>query len=170
MRGILLVSILALAGLVAFVPMSNAEMAKEGSATSELGYTGTFKAVAMPQERVQMNYEVFGVHVGTATESPFYMVTAHCLGSLHAVKAIYDNDSGFCAYTRPDGDMIFLTYEAKGALGGQGGKGTFTIVGGTGKCTGITGGGEFERVGGFKSSGKGTFQGMNRGKLNWKIP
>jgi hypothetical protein len=147
-----------------------AEMAKEGSGESMSAFSGTFKAIPMAKERVQMNYETFGVVTEAVPESPMYNATMHCLGSLHGVKGIYDNDSGFCSYTRPDGDIIFLTYSAKGQLGGGAGKGTFTIVGGTGKCAGIQGGGEFDRLSGFRPSAKGTFQGMNKAKGNWKIP
>jgi hypothetical protein len=89
---------------------------------------------------------------------------------LAIMKGIYKDDSGFCDYTRPDGDKIYSTYEATGMLGGKAGKGTITLVGGTGKCAGIQGGGEFDRLPGFRPAAKGTFQGMNKSKVNWKMP
>lgn len=147
-----------------------AEMAKEGSGETALVYSGTFSALPMEKKRVQMNYEIQGVVSEAALESPMYNATVHCLGSLHGVKGIYENDSGSCSYTRPDGNLVFATYKATGKLGGRGGKGTFTLVGGTGKCAGIQGGGEFDRLPGFRPSANGTFQGMNRSKGHWKIP
>lgn len=163
-------TILALLLMVTAGPVIGAEMAKEGSGESVSAFSGTFKALPMAKERVQMNYESFGVVSEAVPESPIYNTTMHCLGSLHAVRGFYENDSGFCTYTRPDGDIIFLTYSASGQMGGRGGKGTYTIVGGTGKCAGIQGGGEFDRLPGFRPSAKGTFQGMNKAKGHWKIP
>jgi hypothetical protein len=162
--------ILALLLLVTAGPVIGAEMAKEGSGEGRNVYTGTFKVIPMANERVQMNYEVFGLVADSDSGSPLHNATFHCLGALHAVKGLYDNDFGFCSYTRPDGDMVYLTYEATGMLGGKGGKGTVTLVGGTGKYAGIQGSGEFDRLPGFRPAAKGTFQGINKSKLNWKIP
>jgi hypothetical protein len=162
--------ILALLCLIVTGPAIGEEIVKEGSGENTLVFSGTFNALPMEKERVQMNYEVFGLIPDAAPESPTYNATVHCLGALHAVKGVYENDSGLCSYTRPDGDIVFATYKATGALGGRGGKGTWTFVGGTGKYVGIQGGGEFDRLPGFRSSGKGTFQGMNKSKGHWKIP
>jgi len=169
MRKILVASIVVLALVIAYAPGASAEMAKEGSGASELAYHGIFKMLSMGRGLVQMNYEVFGVNTGASPESPLYMTTSHCLGSFYAVKGVYEDDFGFCVYVRPDGDKVFMTYEAKGVLGEKGGKGKFTFVGGTGKCEGITGGGEFDRLPGFQSGVKGNFYGMNKGKAHWKI-
>ena len=170
MRKIILLSALILALLVAFVPISGAEMAKEGSGPAASAFSGKFKALAIPKERAQMNYEVKGIMVESSPESPLHNATFQCLGALHAVKGLYDNDFGFCEYTRPDGDKVYLTYEAKGALGGGGGKGIWKLVGGTGKCTGITGGGEFDRLGGFRPAAEGTIQGYTQTEGSWKLP
>ncbi len=165
-----MVFILALLLLITAGPVAGEELIKEGSGEGRSVFSGAFKAIPMGKERVQMNYEVFGLVADSAPGSPFHNATYHCLGALHAVKGLYDNDFGFCSYTRPDGDMVYLTYEATGKLGGQAGKGTVTIVGGTGKCAGIQGNGEFDRLPGFRPAAKGTFQGINKSKLNWKIP
>ena len=167
MKKIMLVSALTLAFLVTLVPISNSEMAKEGSGTGSAYYHGTFKVVAIPKERVQMNYEVFAISRADREDSLLHNASGHCLGSLHAIKGIYE-DGGFCEYTRPDGDKIFFTYEAKGGLG-KSAKGTFTFVSGTGKCVGITGGGEFTRYA-LKPPAKGKFATYSISKVNWKIP
>jgi hypothetical protein len=50
------------------------------------------------------------------------------------VEGVYDEDTGLCEYTRPDGDKVFLTYEAAGKVGASvKGTGSIAIAGGTGK-------------------------------------
>jgi hypothetical protein len=52
----------------------------------------------------------------------------------------------FIEGTTTNGDKYWLTYKASGKMGKPTVvKGTFTYVGGTGKLTGIQGGGEFTR-------------------------
>jgi len=170
MKKISTAAILVLLCLILAGPAIGEEMVKEGSGENTLVYTGTFNVLPMEKELVQMTYETFGVIPDAAPESPLYNATVHCLGSLLAKKGIYENDAGLCSYTRPDGDVIFATYKATGKLGSRGGKGTWTFVGGTGKYAGIKGNGEFDRLPGFRPSAKGTFQGMNKSKGQWKIP
>jgi hypothetical protein len=159
--------------VVVFGPVANAQMAKEGTYAGMVFFSGTFKTIAMEKERVQMSYEVTGISRGQDEKSPFHNATIHCLGSLHAIKAAYDNDNGFCAYTRPDGDQIFLTYEAKGKLGVSDGSvsanGTAKIVGGTGKFAGIQGSGELERHS-LRATAPGIFNSFNVTKGSYKIP
>jgi hypothetical protein len=108
-----------------------------------------------------------GISVGDTPDSLLHNASMHCLGSLHAVKGNY-NTSGFCVYTRPDGDLAYLTYEATGQLGG-GSKGTYKWVGGTGKLTGLEGGGEYtSRT--LRPAAEGNFSAINKGKGNWKLP
>jgi hypothetical protein len=158
---------------VVFGPEANAQIAKEGSYTGMVFFSGTFKTIAMEKERVQMSYEVNGISKGQDENSPLYNATINCLGSLHAIKGAYENDSGFCAYTRPDGDQIFMTYEAKGKLGvtdgGVSANGTAKIVGGTGKFAGMQGSGEFERHS-LRATAPGTFNTFNVVKGSYKIP
>ena len=164
MRKIVLVSILALFVLVAFVPVSTAEMAKEGTSSGTMSYSGTFKVLPMGQERLQMIYEIMGVYTG---EGPLNNSSLRCLGGLHAVKGMYKNDSGLCVFTSPDGDKAFSTFEAAGKVGAAS-KGTFAWVGGTGKLTGMEGGGEFTRIS-VRPVAEGTFQGYSKIKGSWKL-
>jgi len=170
MKKILVAFILVFALVLTYAPGVTAEMAMEGSGPSELAYHGIFKMLSMGRNLVKMNWEVFGVSTGSPPESPLYMTTCHCMGSLYAVKGVYNDSTGFCVYVRPDGDKIFMTLQSKGALGGKvGQKGTFEFVGGTGKCEGITGGGEYNGIPGFQTDVKGSFFGMNKTKVHWKI-
>ena len=103
--------------LVAFGTEAKAQIAKEITSSGTCVYSGTFKALPMGQERVQMTYESMGVLVGDTSEDLFHNASLRCLGALHAVKGEYNN-SGFCVATRPDGDQIFWTYKSTGKLGG----------------------------------------------------
>ena len=141
MKKITVTLVVGLVLTVMFMPVASAQMAKEGPYSGMVFYSGTFKMIPMEKERVHMNYEVTGISRGQDDKSPFYNATVHCLGSLHAIKGAFENDSGFCAYTRPEGDQIFMTFECKGKLGvtdgSVSGNGTAKIVGGTGKCAGM---------------------------------
>jgi hypothetical protein len=88
-----------------------AQLPKEGTASTLSSFSGTFKALPMGQERVQINYEVLGVNLIDSGEGILHNASFRCLGSLHAVKGKYEDDSGFCVYTRPDGDQAFQTFK-----------------------------------------------------------
>ena len=173
MKRMIIAFILAFILAIVFGTVANAQIAKEGSCTGMVFFTGTFKMIAMEKERVQMNYEAIGISRGEDEKSPLYNATNQCLGSIHAIKGAFDNDTGFCAYTRPDGDQIFMTFEAKGRLGvtdgGISAKGTMKFVGGTGKFVGIQGSGEFERHS-LRATAPGTFNSFNISKYSYKLP
>lgn len=84
------------------------------------------------------------------------------------MKGEYNNNSGFCVGTRPDGDQIFWTYKTAGKLG-VGAKGTVTLVGGTGKMTGIQGNSEYTEFP-MRPAAEGTLQGYIRSKGQYKLP
>lgn len=164
MRKMILVSV-AVAVLVAIVPISNAEMAKEGTASGTMIFSGTFKALPMGKERLQMAFEVMGAYVG---EGPLNHSSFRCVGSLHAVNGEFLNETGSCLFTTPDEDQAFSTYKAKGQVG-RSARGTVKWIGGTGKLTGMEGEGEFARFN-VRPATKGTIQGYIQTKTNWKLP
>jgi hypothetical protein len=163
--GLALLSILMVLG---FLGLAQAQIPGEGTQSYLIGYSTTYKIVAMGQERFQMAYEVLGVIVSDATDCILQNASLRCVGSFHAIKGVYEDDSGFCVCTRPDGDQIFTSYKSSGKLGALG-KGTVTYVGGTGKFVGIQGGGEFTRMT-VRPSAEGTSQGYNRVKDQYKLP
>jgi predicted amidohydrolase len=93
--------------------------------------------------------------------------SCHCLGSLHAIKGVFDNDSGFIACTTPTGDKAFATYKRSGKLGAPT-KGTIKFVGGTGKLTGIKGKGTFTST--VRSVAEGTIRTDTLISMHWKLP
>lgn len=158
-------------GLVVLVAFSSAQaqIPKEFTGTGITAYSGTFKTIAMGQERVLMTYEVLGVVISDTGEGAHHNASVRCVGSIYAIKGVYeDGNNGFCVHTRPDGDQIFMTTKSSGTLG-RGSKGTYTLVGGTGKMTGIQGGGEFTEFP-LRPAAEGTFQGYNRVKGQYKLP
>jgi hypothetical protein len=154
--------------LFAFGPEAKAQVPKEGTISYTESLCATFKALPMGEERLQMTYEIFGVMIGETPEDLFHNASIRCLGGFHAVKGEYNNSSGFCVATRLDGDQIFVTYKMAGKVG-RAYKGTYTIVGGTGKLVGIQG--SIEYTGGaVRRAAEGTFQVYDRGKGHYKMP
>ena len=144
-----------------------AEMAKEGSGKGIVYYTATSQVLAQGKENVVINYEARGVSGTDDETNPFYMASDQCVGSIRAIKGEF-KELGLCTSTRPNGDQIYLYYEAAGKMGTSV-KGTFTIVGGTGECTGITGSGEFTRTS-LKGPAEGISAAISKSTVSWKIP
>ena len=167
MKKTLTILILALFLLASAGFVFGAEMAKEGSDTDTAYFTYTPQVLAQGEEYLQMNYDARGV-VQTENEArPLYMSSAQCVGALKAIKGEY-KEIGLCTYTRPDGNQIYGSYEGTGKLG-QSAKGSFTFVGGTEKCAGITGTGEWTRTS-LKGPAKGVGAAIFKSTYNWKIP
>ena len=168
MKKTVLVLILCIVLLAVFGPEAKAQVPKEGTTSFTCAFSGTPKVLPMGQESVQITYEFMGVIIGDTPEDFFHNASNRCLGALHAVKGEFNDESGFCVMTRPDGDQIFWTYKDAGQLGGIA-KGTFTIVGGTGKLVGIQGSTEYTGYP-VRPAAEGTFQGYIRNKGQYKLP
>jgi len=168
MKKTVLVLILSIVLLTVFGTEAKAQIPKEGTTSFTCAYSGGVKILAMGQERLQMTYEFMGATIGDTPEDFTHNASFRCIGSFHAVKGEYNDSSAFCVATRPDGDQIFSIYKTAGKLG-RGYKGTYTVVGGTGKLVGIQGSGV---ITGFDTqpAAEGTFQAYARQKGNYKLP
>ncbi len=145
-----------------------AEMAKEGTSSGKGFYSGALQMLPMGKERVQINYEVYGILVDDSGKGLFHNASQHVLGAMHVVKGAIE-DSGFIVSTLPSGDKVFMTYRCSGKMGKPTTvKGTFTYVGGTGKVSGIQGGGEFTRYS-LQPPAKGRSASISVSKSHWKI-
>ena len=143
------------------------EMAKEGTASGITYYTSTSQMLAQDVGYVQVNYDARGVYSTDDNTNPFYGASCQCVGALKIVKGEY-KESGLCTYTRPDKDKIFMSYEGTGK-GGQA-KGDWIIVGGTGKCNGMNGDGQWTRTslqGPVEGSSGASF---SKSTGSWKLP
>jgi hypothetical protein len=95
--------------------------------------------------------------------------SVRCVGSAHAVPGMVDAYTNACAFTRPDGDQLFTVEKFVSGKPGGASQGTYTIVGGTGKLAGITGGGEWTRYF-VRPALEGTAQTVTRGKMSYRLP
>jgi hypothetical protein len=163
--------IVSIAVFCLIVPWSyvlGAELAKQGEGTFKMAHTGTYKLLPMGNDRSEAIFEASGLVVEAPENSPLYKASYLVFGSSHRVKDDYQ-ERGSVRYIRPDGDEVFLTYEAVGKVGVER-KSKATFVGGTGKCAGITGTSEATSIMGIKPPREGMSAGSSSGKFNWKIP
>ena len=168
MRKAMLVVAVALVSLVALAAETSPPIPKEGGGSSLNILSGTVKVMRLGKDRLQVSYDVMGVSISTTGEGLLHNASVHCVGGMHAVEGAFEDESGSCVYTRPDGDQVFTVHKAAGKLGAVA-KGTFTYVGGTGKMAGITGGGEFTRIQ-ARPAAEGTSQSITRGTMKYKLP
>jgi hypothetical protein len=168
MKKTILVVVSSMVLLIAFGMEAMAQTPKEGTTSFTSVYSGTSKMLAMGQERVQMTLEFLGGSIGNTTDDFSHNASFRCIGTFHAVKGEYKDSRAFCVATRPDGDQIFSIYNSTGKLG-SGYKGTYTVVGGTGKMAGIQGSGEYM---GFdlRPAAEGSFQGYTIQKGRYRLP
>ena len=168
MKKMIFAMMLSLFLLIAFGSAAQAQIPKEGTISYQCGYSGTLKALSMGQERRQIIYEFMGVLISDTGEGFVHNASMRCVGSLHLVKGVWEDGSGSCAFTRPDGDQWFIIYKDAGQAG-RSSKGTGTIVGGTGKVSGIQGSTEFTSTS-ARPAAEGTFQQSAREKISYKLP
>ena len=169
MRRKILVSILSLVFLLTFVPISSAEMAKEGSGNYRSAKSGTFEVLMLGKDRLQMNYDEMGAIVEAPKNSPIENASFRVIGTLYAVNKKWTG-SGALLITCANGDQVFGTYQNEGILGVGPTGGFIKLIGGTGECAGIEGKMEMLPRPAVKPSKKGTYQGIGIGKITWRIP
>ncbi|MBW2369661.1 MAG: hypothetical protein JRH15_17455 [Deltaproteobacteria bacterium] len=144
--------------------VSGGEMAKEGSDSGTTYATSTAQVLALGEEYVQINYDVRGVYATDNEASPFFEATCQCVGAMKEMKDEI-TDSALCIFTRPDKDKIFMSYDGKG----WGVPGDLILVGGTGKCAGITGNGKIT-ITKLQGPAEGVGAHISKSTVNWKMP
>lgn len=143
------------------------EVAKEGSIMGKSYLAGTSKVLPMGDERIQMNFEGSGVFVSDNGKGFLHNSAMYAIGTMHAVKGVFE-ESGFMVQTATDGDKVYATWKGSGTFG-KAVTGTFTYTGGTGKFTGIEGGGEFTRYA-LADATEGVWTSVSLAKANYKLP
>jgi hypothetical protein len=122
------------------------------------------------QDRGYMTWENLGVVVSDTVGGLFNGVTVRCVGANFWEKGSFEG-KGYCAYTLKDGEKVFSSVQYGGKVGMPmpPAQGTATIIGGTGKYSGIEGRVEFTSYT-LRPSVEGIGQNLNKGKITYKLP
>jgi hypothetical protein len=121
---------------------------KEVTESATTTFYITSKVLPLGEGRIYMSHEGIGATVSDTGEGLFHNATIRTLGGMIIEKGIYKDERGWGVFNLQDGDKVFIEYTFAGQVNPKGvgtAKGTITIVGGTGKCTGIKGGWEATR-------------------------
>jgi len=166
-KGIVALAVALVSGL-ALAADAPAPIPREGSTSGMAVFSGAVKMMAVGTDRAQFSYDVMGVMISDAGEGILHNASIRCMGGMQVASGAFDNESGSCVITRPDGDQIFQVIKGTGKTAAAA-KGTYTYVGGTGKMAGITGGGEYTRTS-VRPAAEGTSQSVSRTKGSYKLP
>ena len=137
-------------------------------------YYVTPKLVPLGPDSGFMTYEAIGLAVCDAGQGLFHLATVRVLGSATGEKGKSSDERGNGVWNLMNGDKVFMTIKAAGesAKPGVAGitKGTVTIIGGTGKCSGIQGTFEFTRYNVPKAAIEGIIQSCVKVNIQYKLP
>ena len=165
-------AIVAVAVALLFVAVRGADtqgsIPREGKTAGTNILSGSFQVVPLGKDQARMSYDVMGVRLSDGGADILHNSSIRCLGALTITNGSFDDESGVCIFTRPDGDQVFAAIKAAGKIGADA-KGTFRITGGTGKLTGIQGGGEFTRYN-VRRAAEGTTQSVSRVTGTYTLP
>jgi hypothetical protein len=154
------------------VPSAAQEKVKINEVTESVttSYYGTSKVMPLGTDRMYATWESFGVIVSDTGEGLFHNVTIRCIGAWLGEKGSWEG-GGSCYYTMKDGEKVFLTIKQGGKMGmpPPPSKGTATMVGGTGKYSGIQGRTEYTSYF-LRPSVEGISQSYNKAKIIYKLP
>jgi hypothetical protein len=157
--------------VLALLPFSvrAADVPKEGTVNFTAFWVMTSLNVMQQGNRAFATYELEGITRTDAGAPMFDSFGQRCMGLAELVDNKLQDILGTCSFTDRDGDHIFMPYSGKGD--GKGGdNGTFKLVGGTGKFTGITGTAEYSNPGlPIKADDK-ALRGVVPHKVSWKLP
>lgn len=143
------------------------DIPKQGTYTGKMVISLTLKSIAVG-DRLIVGYEYMGVFLNDRGEGFLHNASVRGLGAFHAenVKGVFEYDRSSGVLIDSDGDQVIFTHEVKGSFDSVR---TLTFHGGTGKYTGIQGGGEWTWVQ-TRSATEVTAQGYAIHKGHWKLP
>jgi hypothetical protein len=131
------------------------------------GFYGTSKVVAFGENYIYGAGEAFGVWMGDTGKEMVHGASVHPVFFFQIEKGFYSEPGGV-VWTLLNGDKIYLKYITS-AKPGETPKGTINILGGTGKCAGIEGSGEYTMHPSVPSV-EGAWQGLCKMKIHYKLP
>ncbi|MHA3980401.1 hypothetical protein ACW9UR_22240 [Halovulum sp. GXIMD14794] len=92
---------------------------------------------------IMQTHSVYTAMVDADPSNPLHGATGPCFGAME-IKPPEIAGDGRCVYTSADGDMISIGWQVTGMTESGGSTGTWTLMGGSGRFEGSSGGGEFE--------------------------
>lgn len=116
-----------------------AQASKEISEPATSTWYSTSKILPLGEDRNFVTFEATGVFISDEGKGLFHEGTARSSGSFLIEKGIIKNYGGYFYFILKNGDKVFVTYSAPEFKAGAPGKGKSTIIGATGKNTGIQG-------------------------------
>lgn len=138
-------------------------------------YYATAKFVPLGADRGFMSYDAIGLTISDTGQGLFHQGAVRIVGSLTNEKGKWNDERGSGVWNLMNGDKVFVTVKGAGEVSPQPGvpgitKGTGTIIGGTGKCSGIDGSFEFTRHNIPKPAIEGIFQSYTKAIIKYKLP
>jgi len=147
---------------------------KEVTESVTTTYYATPKVVPLGADRVVMSYDAIGLTISDMGQGLFHQGTIRIIGSLTIEKGKFNDERGSGVWNLMNGDKVFVTVKATGESPKPGvvgvTKGTVTIIGGTGKCSGIEGSFEFTRYALPSAAIEGILQSYVKANIKYKLP
>jgi hypothetical protein len=116
-----------------------AQASKEISEPSTSTWHGVSKVLPLGEDRNFISWEGTGVFISDEGKGLFHEATARSLGSVLIEKGVSKNYGGYICVFLKNGDKVFVMYSAAEFKAGAPANGKTTIIGATGKSTGIQG-------------------------------
>ncbi len=169
MKRIIIALTLVLGSLVAFVPISISEMAKEGTDFSTYHYGCTRTRAPIDENRVVVTYESHGVMISDSGGGPFHNMSTHNLGVIYLEKEAGKLE-GYVISTDRDGDKTVVEIREGRILPSPNPSSvTGNFIGGTGKFEGIKGTLEYKQWY-VRPAAEKIDQAFTKIKISWKLP
>jgi hypothetical protein len=147
---------------------------KEVTESVTTGYYSTAKFLPQGADRAVMSYDAIGLTIADKGEGLFHQGAIRVIGSMTIEKGKWNDERASGVWNLMNGDKVFVTIKAagEGAKPGVVGitRGTVTIIGGTGKCSGIQGSFEFTRFALPSAAMEGIFQSYVKANIKYKLP
>jgi len=128
------------------------------------------KSIAYGEDHLYLSYDCPMVFIGETGKEMLHNASGHSVGFWKSEKGVVE-DRGTNVAILASGDKVFLAYTSI-AKPGVPTKGAFTIIGGTGKCAGIQGRGEYSQT--YLSppieGAPGGAAGYTKVKLRYRLP
>ena len=157
------------AAMVFGVVAMAADLPKEGPYSFTYAGFGTFKPTPVGKDLTLLTFDENGLSVGNGL---FDHMTWHCWasGDITSGMAQY---RGYCVGTDPSGDQVASTVASDGKYpqDAKSNSGTLTLMGGTGKYAGISGGHKYVNHGPeFRPASEGTYFSYTTNQGSYKLP